>query len=109
MIRLSIRGQGHCPSFKNSKVLARGRMFTKPEYQEWMEKAILAMAYQLRSIAQTSATGTLTEPQLRSWIASSLPLDDSRHWIPKLTVEAVDCEKGMEGADIVIEILSERK
>lgn len=102
-IRLSVNRLGHVPSFKNNKMLARGRLITDPKKQEWMEQCIRSIESQLRSVYQTIDTGTLTGLSLPCWIASSLPHDDSVQWISSLRVEVVTVEAGQEGAEIVVE------
>jgi hypothetical protein len=110
-LQLVIRGLGHVPSFKNQKSIMRnhatGKPFigTKPERKEWMQKAIQSIESQLRSAFLTMPTGTLTALSLPSWIASSLPLDDSRQWIPEMEIKVELVEPGKEGAVIQIERL----
>ena len=36
-VELNITGLGPVPGIKNSKLLCRGRLVTKPEYQKWMK------------------------------------------------------------------------
>jgi hypothetical protein len=102
-ISLVVQGIGHVPSFKNSKMIARGRLITAPEKQEWMEKCIQSFESQLTSLCQMAATATQTEPSLPSWIASSVPADDSLKHIAEETVRPVLVPKGQEGAIIKIE------
>lgn len=105
-VTLEIKGLGEIPSFKNSKVLARGRMFTKPAYQKTMERITRSFEFQLKSALQTTGTGTPMEPYQPCSIVSLgqlVPLDDSRQWIPEIHVKAVKVSKGQEGAVIMIE------
>jgi hypothetical protein len=102
---LKIRGVGHVPSFKNGKMMARGRLITHPEKQKWMEQAARIIESQLRSALLTDGTGTLTEPQAHSLILTSLPLDDSLVWIGFPCGDWQRVSKGDEGADITIEKL----
>jgi hypothetical protein len=110
-IKLEIRGLGHVPSFKNKKraILDRhtGRMrtMTDAKTQKWMEQCIRSIESQLLYAIQTIAEGTLTARRVPSLIACYLPLDDSRQWLPELLIKSVDCDKGEEGATIVIEKL----
>lgn len=110
-IRLTIRGLGNVPSFKNTKSIYRnhktGRPFiaTKKEYKETMQQIIRSIESQLCSAFQTSTAAMPTAPSLAFWIASSLPLDDSRQWIPAISALAVKVEPGDEGCDILIERL----
>ncbi len=106
-IRISLTGLGHVPSFKNTKSIARRKngspmIITNPVRKEWMEEAIRIIESQLLSKFRTTFGGTGTVAQLRSWIASSMPLDDCRQWIPELHVSFVEVPKGEEGAEIVV-------
>lgn len=102
-IELAVKHLGHVPSFKNSKMIARGRLITDPKKQKWMEACIRSFESQLFCIAQIGGGGTLTAPPAPSLIASSLPQDDSRQWIPRLEIADREVEKGLEGATIIIE------
>jgi hypothetical protein len=104
-IKLVIQGLGEIPSFKNSKLLTRGRIITDPKKQQKMEALTRVIASLLASAAPIPDGGTLTEQHLQSWIASSLPLDDSRQWIPELLISSRDVDRGNEGVDILIEKL----
>lgn len=104
-IILELRGSGHVPSFKNNKMIARGRIITNPKRQKWMETCIRSIVSQLRSLCRTIVGETMTEQHQRSWTASSLPEDDCWQWIPELHIIATKCEKGQEGAIITIERL----
>jgi hypothetical protein len=103
-IHLQIRGLGHCPSFKNSKMLTRGLLITKPEYQKWMKAAIASIESQLRFELATRGIGTTTGRIAPLQIAQLLPLDDSRKWIPDHCVHTQLVSSESEaGADITIE------
>ena len=102
---LKIRGVGHITSFKNSKMLSRGRLITSPIKQKQMEQYIRLIESQLRSAYQTTAAGTQTGHSLASWIRSSVPLDDSIQWVPEIHIHTQRVTKGEEGADILIEQL----
>ncbi len=110
-IHILIKGLGHVPSFKNTKSIFRRKgsgvpfIMTNPARKEWMDKAIQLIESQLRSKCQTIAGATATEHSLHSWIASSMPLDDSRQWIPEIHVTVEEVPKGEEGAEIKIERL----
>lgn len=97
------------PAFKNRKRAIRDRRtgkqrtLTEPRVKEQMERIILAIGFQLLSVIPTTAGETLTAQQARSWIASSLPSDDSRQIISQIFITALDCDKGEEGAQIIIE------
>lgn len=100
-IRLEVRGS-HVPSFKNGKMLCRGRLITHPEKQKWMEATAKSLESQLRSLYQTSATEMATGQSLRSWILTSLPLDDSLKWIGLPSGDWRKVKKGDEGAILEI-------
>lgn len=104
VIVLKIRSQGHVPSFKNNKRL----FLTNPKHSAWMKQAIQSIESQLLTAAQIGGIETMTAHSLRSWIASSVPLDDSRHWIIEATVRSIEVPKGQEGCDIMIERLEGR-
>lgn len=91
------------PSFKNSKMIARGRLITDPRKQEVMEQITTAFEFQLLCAIPHCVTQTLTEQQRLSLIASYLPLDDSRKWISELCVRWLQVPKGKEGALVRIE------
>lgn len=102
-IKLVVQGISSVPSFKNSKMIARGRLITDPKKQAWMEKCIQSFVSQLRSEFQTRGIATTTGPIPLSKIALLLPLDDSRKWIPRHCVSSRQVSKGSEGAELVIE------
>lgn len=101
-IRLTIKGLGHTPSFKNSKMLTRGRLITKPERQQWMERATRLIESQLHCMSETEGTGTQTVRSLLSSIALFGPFDDSVVWIPEIHVRVVRVTQD-EGAIVEIE------
>jgi len=101
-LTLEIKGLGHVPSFKNGKMMARGRLITDPKKQAFMKKAAASIESQLRSLYQTTETGTQTEQSLRSWILTSLPLEDSLKWIGVPCGTWRKVKKGEEGALIEI-------
>lgn len=103
---LEIRGCGNIVSFKNSKMVTRGKLITAPEKQEAMQRYSAALESALYSAFRTSETATPTGCSLRSWIASSVPADDSWKHIPKSDgYECIEVPEGEEGADIIIEPL----
>lgn len=108
-LTIHVKSIGAVPSFKNTKQIARNRktkqpfIMTDPKKKKWMEACTESFELQLFCATQTSAGGILTAPPPRFLIVSSLPLDDSRQWIPELRVSSEDCPKGEEGATIIIE------
>jgi len=87
-------------------MLARGRLFTKPEYQAWMDRATESIVLQLFSKCQTGDAATQLEcwKRLRTFLSGLS--DDSVKQLPEGAwkvefVEAVDA-----GADILIERLT---
>jgi len=99
---LQVRGLGPVPAFKNSKLLARGRLLTKPEYREWMVKCVRNFVSQLVSGTAIEGVGMQTEPSPHCWTAW-LPPDDNWKCIPEIHVKAEMCAKGEEGATVTIE------
>lgn len=110
-IELKVRGLAEVPSFKNSKQIVRlgkkAALITKPERQKWMEQAIQSFESQLRSAFQMKGIEITTGPSALSSIASLLPLDDSRKWIPQHSVNTLLVSKEEAGADILIERIDE--
>lgn len=105
----------HIPSFKNAKQwitklpngkpLKRPFLITSPEFQRWMEKAVLSLESQLLSKYLTGSDGT---PQARLKLfamLSLLPADDSVTDLPEGSWKVVHVPPGEEGAEILIERL----
>ena len=108
VIRLTIRGLGHCPSFKNNKQLIGGhppRLITKPERKQWMDRCEANFVSQFISTYQTTESVMPMVRSLRSWIACVAPLNDSVKDIPELHVYVKRVKKSDEGAVILIEPL----
>lgn len=103
MLWFRIRGCGNLVSFKNSKMIARGRLITDPKKQVKMEAYINAIVSDLLFAFQTHAAATRTVCLPPSAIASLLPADDCWQWIPETTVSVIKVEPGQEGADIILE------
>jgi len=104
----------HIPSIKNCKMwittvrgrpLKRPMLISKPEYQEWREKAVAALESQLLSACLITGEGTQQALSRLSVICSQLPADDSVSDLPQgsWTVELVS--PGNEGAIITLERL----
>lgn len=104
-IKLVVLGLSHVPSFKNGKMLARGRLITDPKKQAWMNQCIASFESQLRSEFRTRGIAITTGQSALSLIASLLPLDDSRKWIPQHSASTLQVSKGKEGAEITIEVI----
>jgi len=105
-VTLRFRGT-HLPSFKNSKLLTRGKLITKPEYQKVMKEIIRAFESGLRSATQTSADATWMVDSPAPWIVSLRHLrsfDDNRFWINSISVDCIEVEKSEEGCDLNLEI-----
>ena len=108
-IVLSVKQQGHVPSFKTQKRAAINRqtgqamIVTGRKEKEWMQRCIQSFESQLFCACQTIGPVTPTAPPLHCSIASSLPLDDSRQWLPELHVYVQEVRKDEEGATIIIE------
>lgn len=102
-LKFVVQGIGNCPSFKNSKMIARGRLITDPKKQDWMDKAAASIESQLISLYRIAEAETPTGQSLQSWIQSCMPLDDDLVWIgvPSGTWRRV--KPGEEGFEITIE------
>src|SRR5574342_341657 len=101
-LRLTIQGIGHVPSMKNSKVKAPNGIFTKPKYAKWMQACKDSFALELLCAYRTIESATPTGRSRQSWIASSLPLDDSVREIVEERIRVELVELGQEGAEIII-------
>lgn len=102
-IQLAVKNQGHIPSFKNKKRIARNRLITDPKTRKWMDGCIQSFESQLFLKSQTIAGVTSMVAPPLSLIVSSLPLDDSRQWISELLIVSEVVPRGEEGAEITIE------
>lgn len=100
---LTIRGLGHVPSFKNMKRASSRGLFTEPRAKRWMQACTDSFALQLLSEFRTRGGATQTGLSRPSWIASSVPLDDSVREIRDERVFVQIVEPGQEGVDVVIE------
>jgi hypothetical protein len=107
-IVLEVRGMQHIPSYKNTKRGAHkgnGQTFvmTRKDTKQWMNRLIESFVSQLICATQRTGTDpTRTEVSQRSWIASFVPLDDSRKWIKEIRVTTEEVEEGEEGAIVTI-------
>lgn len=105
-VKLTVQGLGHVPSFKNHKrIITRPnpRLMTRPEVQEWMDKAAASIESQLISLYQIAEAVTPTGQSLQSWIQSSMPLDDDLVWIGVPSGNWRRVKPGEEGFEIIIE------
>lgn len=102
---LWISGLGHVPSFKNSKMIARGRLITHPKKRKFMDKATQSLRSQLKCLSATGGGAISTVPPAQSLtvLFRQLPKDDSWQWIPEIHVKGTKCKKGAEGARITVE------
>lgn len=104
-IVLEIKGLGEIVSFKNSKMITRGRLITAPRKQKQMEAITKLLKSQLLSLLATTETEMVTERIQLSKIALSVPLDDALAWVPEHCVKLRRVSRGQEGAEIVIELM----
>lgn len=104
-LSLTVSGLGHVPSFKNNKMLLRkqGLLITDPKKQKWMDRCTRLFESQLRSGALIIGDVIWTEPCPRFLIAWCGQFDDSRQWIPEISVRWKTVPKGEEGATIILE------
>lgn len=103
-VLLQTRGS-HVPSFKNSKLLTKGRLITNPRNQKWMEECIQVFSSQLICSCPMSENETVTAQKLRSWIASSTPENDSCRYLIACSWRFTKVSKGQEGVNVRIEQL----
>lgn len=106
VIILEVKDLGNVPGFKNSKLLTRGRLVTKPEFQKWMQNCTDSFVVQLNSGLATIAAGMPMDapaPSLIALLRQLRGLDDSRQWIPEQHIYCEAVEKGFEGAEMTIE------
>lgn len=105
----------HIPSFKNSKMLVvkdfQGRplripfLTTKPEFRQWMNKAVLVIESQLLSMCPIESGETLQGHSKLYAMLSRLPADDSVNDLLEGSWKVEMVSPGEEGAKIVIERL----
>ncbi len=100
-LRLYHRGS-HVPSFKNSKLLTRGKLVTSPRNQKWMKECIKSFESQLLCSFRTIESETVTAQNLRSWIASCVPENDSCRYLTACSWNFIEVSKGQEGANVDI-------
>jgi len=110
-LKVSLYGHGNVRSFKNTKQIVPARngkppfLVTHPEIKKQMDGIIRDLLSLLISASQTIGHETSTGSSRRSLIASLLPEDDSRQWIPRILVECAEVAPGEEGVDLTIERL----
>lgn len=79
-------------------------LITDPKKQKLMKLYMQSIESALCSAYQIIEGEMQTGQSLQSWIASSLPLDDSLDWIPESDgYRTIRVPKGEEGMDIIIE------
>jgi single-stranded DNA-binding protein len=100
-IRIEIVGLGPVPSFKNSKLITRGRLITSPAKQQWMERCIRLIESQLSIAFPIAAGETPGAWRKRLRTAWCLPLDDSLAWMIPGSQSVEIVEPGKEGAIIM--------
>lgn len=107
-VLLHIRKHGHIPSFKNNKMLTRGKLITNPKRQKQMDAITQDLRFTLISLFRTTGGATQTEHSARCLTAlceHSTKFDDSHQWLPRISIQTKVVEKGFEGADITITLL----
>jgi len=106
MIHLVVQGRGHIGNFKNCKACWRNMLITVPRAKNQMQSIEKDFVSQLTSLYQTTEDETQTGQSIQSWIASSMPLDDSVREIAEIVVRVKRAPKGNEGAIIKLENIS---
>lgn len=107
-VHLHLRKHGHIPSFKNNKMLTRGKLITDPKKQKKMDAITQDLRFQLISLFRTSGDVTqmaLSQPCLTALSRHCEKFDDSVQWIPKITIQVKKVRKGFEGADITLTLI----
>lgn len=99
---LVVKGMGPPPAFKNSKMLTRGKLRTNPKNQAWMKAAQALIESQLLFKYPTAANETVTAANLRSWIASATPENDSCNYLTACSWRFMRVPKKQDGALILI-------
>ncbi len=109
-LTIKIRGLGHVVSFKNTKMILpakgsrRAMLITDPKKRKLMDLYTQLIEFALCSAYQTAGGETQTGLSRQSWIAVSMPLDDSLDWIPESDgYRTEQVQPGQEGMDIIIE------
>lgn len=100
---LTLTVKGPVPSFKNAKRICGKRLVTRKDVKQWMKNTILDLSSQLESAIRTKDGGISMEPLARSLIAWSKQFDDSRQWIPRISLRDLDI--GINIAVIELELL----
>ena len=78
-------------------------LVTVPRAKKQMNQLVEDFVSQLTSLYRTSVSETQTGQSIQSWIASSVPLDDSVREIDELVVRVRRVPKGNEGTIVKIE------
>ena len=81
-------------------------MITVPRAKNQMQSIEKDFVSQLTSLYQTIEDETQTGQSIQSWMASSMPLDDSVREIAEIVVRVKRAPKGNEGAIIKLENIS---
>ena len=79
---------------------------TIPKAKKQMQSIEKDFVSQLISLYRTTEDETQTGQSIQSWIASSVPLDDSVREIAEIVVRVKRAPKGNEGAIIKLENIS---
>ena len=95
-IEFHIQGKGHCPAFKNKKMIARGRLITQPKVRQWMDSVMRDMLCTLKSLYQTTGGETSMECW-QQFATCSLAPDDRWQKIPLKVIRVRKVPKGEEG------------
>lgn len=97
VIRLEVLNHGHVPAMKNAMfaIVDKGK-------RSWKHQCVQDFVFQLISGLATGGNATLTTAQLL-YLTQRFPRDDNWQNIPELNVRGSRCEKGKEGATIIIE------
>jgi len=89
-LTIQLKGLGPVPSFKNGKMLCRGRLITAPKKQRFQESLVLAIVSALRSCVLISDGETPTGCSRELLMLQSMPVDDCRQVVPEMFIRAID-------------------
>tara|TARA_Y100001963_G_scaffold19768_3_gene25060 strand:- start:683 stop:1033 length:351 start_codon:yes stop_codon:yes gene_type:complete len=109
MIHLVIQGLGHIGNFKNCKACWRNMLITVPRAKNQMRSIEKDFVSQLTSLYRTTEDETQTGQSIQSWIASSMPLDDSVREIAEIVVRVRRAPKGKEGAIVKLDKINKNE
>lgn len=107
-IPICLEIKGNIIPFKNRKRVyqdSSGRLHTATESKVRDHMNVITRSFEFQLLAIFRDGVTVTGCSLQSWIASSMPGDDSLDWIPLITVTGKRVKPGFEKTIVTIEKL----